>query len=166
MSNGAASMNRSEDKRASTAANAAGCIQLAAACGSSVELDRRDDAPATKRWEAARRRRRHGALFTRRDAIGEKHSMPQDAFVATIGQELADYGDALWRQALDYRRAQTLGGIRDFAALVEHFRSEGSCGFVYGKWSSHPGIDAKTPSWVSASAVCWTNNRGQKESAW
>ena len=83
-----------------------------------VELDRRDDAPATKRWEAARRRRRHGALFTRRDAIGEKHSMPQDAFVATIGQELADYGDALWRQALDYRRAQTLGGIRDFAALV------------------------------------------------
>jgi prolyl-tRNA synthetase len=120
-----------------------------------VELDRRDDAPATKRWawikkgapiivELGPRDVAAGTvLFTRRDAIGEKRSLPQDAFVATIGQELEAYGEMLWRQALDYRRAETLGGIRDFKALVEHFRSEGAGRFVYGKWSGDPGIDAK-----------------------
>ncbi|HLY58637.1 MAG TPA: aminoacyl--tRNA ligase-related protein [Stellaceae bacterium] len=120
-----------------------------------VEVDLRDDAAANKRWgwikkgvpvvvELGPRDVAGGTVaFTRRDAIGEKHSLPRDQFVGTVGREIEAYGDVLWRQALDYRAAQTLDGIREFAALAAHFRPEGSGGFVLGKWSGDPGIDAK-----------------------
>jgi prolyl-tRNA synthetase len=120
-----------------------------------VELDLRDDAPATKRWgwikkgvpiviELGPRDVVSGTIaFTRRDAIAEKRSLPLMEFVATAGREVEAFGETLWRQATQYCAAQTLGGIRDYAALAEHFRPEGAGGFVVGKWSGDPGIDGK-----------------------
>jgi len=120
-----------------------------------VELDLRDDAPATKRWgwikkgapivvELGPRDVVGGTIaFTRRDAIAEKRSLPIVEFVATAGREVEAFGETLWRQAMQYRAALTLGGIGDYATLAEHFRPEGAGGFVVGKWSGDPGIDAK-----------------------
>ena len=72
-----------------------------------------------------------------------KRSLPLVEFVATAGREVEAFVETLWRQATQYRAAQTLVGISDYAALAEHFRPEGAGGFVVGKWSGDPGIDAK-----------------------
>jgi prolyl-tRNA synthetase len=120
-----------------------------------VEVDLRDDAPATKRWgwikkgvpivvELGPRDVVGGTIsFTRRDAIAEKRSLPLAEFVATAGRELEAFGETLWRQATEYRAAQTLASIGDYDTLAEQFRPEGAGGFVVGKWSGDPGIDGK-----------------------
>src|SRR5262249_17805086 len=120
-----------------------------------VELDLRDDAPATKRWGWIKKGGPIGAelgppdvvdstiVFPRRDAIAEKRNLPLVEFVATAGREVEAFGETLWRQATEYRAAQTLGGIGDYAALAEHFRPEGAGGFVVGKWSGDTDIDGK-----------------------
>ena len=69
--------------------------------------------------------------------------MPLVEFVATAGREVEAFVETLWRQATQYRAAQTLVGISDYAALAEHFRPEGAGGFVVGKWSGDPSIDGK-----------------------
>ena len=69
--------------------------------------------------------------------------MPLAEFVATVGAEIEAYGGVLWQQALDYRSAQTLAGIDDWAALARHFSTEGAGGFVIGKWSGDPEIDER-----------------------
>ena len=120
-----------------------------------VELDLRDDAPATKRWGwikkgvpivvelGPRDILDRTIVFTRRDAIAEKRSLPLVDFVANAGREVEAFGETLWHQATEYRAAQTLGGIGDYVALAKHFRPEGAGGFVIGKWSGDPNIDVK-----------------------
>jgi len=45
-----------------------------------------------------------------------KRSLPLVEFVATAGREVEAFVETLWRQATQYRAAQTLVGISDYAA--------------------------------------------------
>ena len=121
-----------------------------------VEIDRRDDSPANKRWgwikkgvpivvELGPRDIAAGTVaFTRRDRIAEKRlGVALDRFVEEAPAEIEAFGEVLWQEAVAYRRRQTLGGIEDYEGLARHFGAEGAGGFVIGKWSGDPGIDAR-----------------------
>jgi prolyl-tRNA synthetase len=120
-----------------------------------VRVDRRDDSPAAKRWgwikkgvpivvELGPRDIASGTVaFTRRDEIGlKRQNVGLDEFRRTVAGEIDAYGRVLWEQALAYRRAGTHEHVRDFEGLARHFAKDGS-GFVIGKWSGDPSIDAK-----------------------
>jgi prolyl-tRNA synthetase len=111
-----------------------------------VDVDARDDSGANKRWAAIKkgvpvivelgpRDIAAGAVtYTRRDAIAAKHQgIAMDAFAASLPETLGAIDEALWRLALDYRKAQMVEGIHGYDDLAAHFRSDAGTGFVYGK---------------------------------
>jgi prolyl-tRNA synthetase len=120
-----------------------------------VKVDLRDDSGANKRWgwikkgvpfvvEIGPRDVAAGTVaFVRRDAIGTKRSAPLDEFVARIEDELNELDQKLYDEALAYRQANMVQGIASHADLVEHFEKKDGTGFVLGKYSGDPAIDAK-----------------------
>ncbi|GGF02991.1 proline--tRNA ligase [Aliidongia dinghuensis] len=120
-----------------------------------VKVDLRDDSGANKRWawikkgvplvvEIGPRDVAAGTVaFVRRDAIGTKRSASLDEFVAKIGDELNELDQKLHDDALAYRKANMVEGLANYADLVEHFEKKGGTGFVVGKYSGDPMIDAK-----------------------
>ncbi|MEA2756373.1 MAG: prolyl-tRNA synthetase [Aliidongia sp.] len=120
-----------------------------------VLLDLKDDSPANKRWGwikkgvplilelGPRDVANESVALTRRDAIGDKRILPMAEFVAEAPSLLAAFDQTLYQQALDYRTAQTVGGIANFADLTQHFGQESGTGFVLGKWSGDPDIEEK-----------------------
>ena len=120
-----------------------------------VKVDLRDDSPANKRWAwikkgvplvlelGPRDLANESVAVTRRDAIGEKRILPMAELIAEAPAMLEAFDQTLLAQALDYRRAQTIDGIKSFAELSAHFGQESGTGFVLGKWSGDPDIEER-----------------------
>jgi prolyl-tRNA synthetase len=120
-----------------------------------AKVDLRDDSSSNKRWgwikkgvpfvvELGPRDVAAGTVaLLRRDAIGEKRTLPIDEFVGRISDELGELDGNLHSDALAYRQANMVDGVANFADLVEHFETNGGTGFVTAKYSGDPVVDAK-----------------------
>jgi prolyl-tRNA synthetase len=121
-----------------------------------VQVDLKDESSANKRWGwikkgvplivelGPRDVANESVALTRRDLIGEKQRiLPMADFIAEAPTLLEAVDQALLTQALDYRRAKMIDGIKDFADLTAHFGQETGTGFVVGKWSGDPDIEEK-----------------------
>ena len=76
----------------------------------------------------------NAVTYTRRDAIAEKHQgVGTDAFAAELPAMLGAIDAVLWDQAIAYREANTIAGIKTYDDLAAHFRAESGTGFVHGK---------------------------------
>ena len=119
-----------------------------------VQVDLKDDSSANKRWGwikkgvplilelGPRDLANESVALTRRDTIGEKaRIMPMAEFIAEAPRLLEAFDQALLTQALDYRKAKMVEGIKDFGDLTAHFGQESGTGFVLGKWSGDPDIE-------------------------
>ena len=123
-----------------------------------VQVDLKDDSPANKRWGwikkgvplilelGPRDLATESVALTRRDAIGDKRILPMAEFIAEAPRLLEAFDQALLTQALDYRKAKMVEGIKDFADLTAHFGQESGTGFVLGKWSGDPDIEDRLSS--------------------
>jgi prolyl-tRNA synthetase len=120
-----------------------------------AKVDLRDDSSSNKRWgwikkgvpfvvELGPRDVAAGTVaLLRRDAIGEKRTLPIDEFVGRVSDELGELDGNLHSDALAYRQANMVDGVANFADLVEHFETNGGTGFVTAKYSGDPVVDAK-----------------------
>ena len=120
-----------------------------------VQVDLKDDSPANKRWGwikkgvplilelGPRDLATESVALTRRDAIGDKRILPMAEFIAEAPRLLEAFDQALLTQALDYRKAKMVEGIKNFADLTAHFGQESGTGFVLGKWSGDPDIEER-----------------------
>ena len=120
-----------------------------------AKIDLRDDSSSNKRWgwikkgvpfvvELGPRDVAAGTVaLVRRDAIGEKRTLPIDEFVGRVSDELGELDGNLHSDALAYRQANMVDGVANFADLVEHFETKGGTGFVAAKYSGDPAVDAK-----------------------
>jgi prolyl-tRNA synthetase len=121
-----------------------------------VNLDLRDDSPANKRWRHIKKGvplvveigprdvAANAVTFTRRDAIAQKHQgIVVDRFVASVPRELEALDEVLRGEALAYRRAMTITNIETLEELRDHFVKNDGTGFVMGKWSDNPEVEAR-----------------------
>jgi prolyl-tRNA synthetase len=118
-----------------------------------VAVDLKDDSGANKRWGwikkgvplvlelGPRDIANDSVALTRRDAIGEKRILKTAELEAEAPSLLQAIDQALYDQALSYRRAQTHDGITDFAGLSAHFGNDSGTGFVIGKWCGDPDVE-------------------------
>jgi len=120
-----------------------------------AKVDLRDDSSSNKRWgwikkgvpfvvELGPRDVAAGTVaLVRRDAIGQKRTLPIDEFAGRVCDELGELDGNLHSDALAYRQANMVDGIANFADLVEHFETKGGTGFIAAKYSGDSAVDAK-----------------------
>jgi prolyl-tRNA synthetase len=123
-----------------------------------VLVDLKDDSSANKRWGwikkgvplilelGPRDVANDSVALTRRDAIADKRILKMGEFVTEAPALLEALDQALYSQALDYRKTRMIEGIASFADLTAHFGQDAGTGFVLGKWSGDPDIEENLSS--------------------
>lgn len=117
-------------------------------------VDEREIAAADKRWqwikkgvpvlcEVGPRDLQQGtvACAVRHDLDSGRRSLPLEELIRAAPKLLAEAHEALWRQALDYRRERTTTDIETLDELREYFGEQeddvSGRGFVRAKWSGN-----------------------------
>jgi prolyl-tRNA synthetase len=120
----------------------------------SVELDSRDIRGGDKSWQWIKRgipirievgprdiESGNVSIYRRDQGPKDRSTLPISAVPELISSILQEIHDSYYREALENQERLTRRDITSFEELKELFSSDGSAGFVIGKWCEDPKID-------------------------